>query len=363
MYKPRGSRTWWYQYYDSNGKRVRINSGETSERTARAKMGRIIGERKPVVKETVTYEDLERLTVADYEINRRKSDISHHYKHLRSAFAGEPASKINAAAVREYMHRRVMAGAANGTVNREVATLKHAFRLAKDAELVEKVPTFPKKLTEANAREGFVERVQFEALCKHLPDYVAPVARVAFITGWRKSELLSRDWRHVDLERGILRIEPGQSKNGGGREFPIVGELHDILLEQKQRKEDLEKKLGCIIRPVFFYYRTHRRFARAGARIQSFRGSWEKACKAAGLPGLLFHDLRRSVARDLVHAGVAQSEAMKLTGHLTDSVFRRYAISDTASRREAVEKLMAMRNGSASPGNSQKTAKNGGWDA
>jgi integrase len=62
----------------------------------------------------------------------------------------------------------------------------------------------------------------------------------------------------------------------------------------------------------------------------------------AGLPGLLFHDLRRSAVRNLERASVPRSVAMKLIGHKTESIYRRYAIVAEADLREAGVKLSAL---------------------
>jgi integrase len=69
------------------------------------------------------------------------------------------------------------------------------------------------------------------------------------------------------------------------------------------------------------------------------RGAWNGACKRAGLQGAWFHDLRRTAVCNLERAGVPRSVAMKLTGHKTESVYRRYAIADEAALSEGVEKL------------------------
>jgi hypothetical protein len=63
--------------------------------------------------------------------------------------------------------------------------------------------------------------------------------------------------------------------------------------------------------------------------------SWNLACQAAGVPGLLFHDLRRTAVRHLRRAGVAESMIMKITGHRTRRVFERYNITDQTDTIEA----------------------------
>jgi len=69
--------------------------------------------------------------------------------------------------------------------------------------------------------------------------------------------------------------------------------------------------------------------------------AWRAATKAAGCPGRVIHDLRRPAIRNLVRDGVSEHVAMKLSGHLTPSVFRRYDIISDSDLDAAAEKLQA----------------------
>jgi hypothetical protein len=69
--------------------------------------------------------------------------------------------------------------------------------------------------------------------------------------------------------------------------------------------------------------------------IKDFRERWNLACQEAGVPGLLFHDLRRTAVRNLRRAGVAESVIMKITGHRTRGIFDRYNITDQTDTQEA----------------------------
>ena len=82
-----------------------------------------------------------------------------------------------------------------------------------------------------------------------------------------------------------------------------------------------------------------RRGPKAPKRIKAFTKAWQADCKAAGCPGRIPHDLRRSAVRTFVRAGISETVAMKLSGHLTPSVFRRYDITSDSDLREAANRL------------------------
>lgn len=83
-------------------------------------------------------------------------------------------------------------------------------------------------------------------------------------------------------------------------------------------------------------------FHRQGKPIKSFRQAWTDACTLASVPNRLVHDFRRTAVRNLERAGVPHSVAMKLTGHKTESVYRRYAIVCEADLSEGLKKLAVL---------------------
>ena len=80
-------------------------------------------------------------------------------------------------------------------------------------------------------------------------------------------------------------------------------------------------------------------FHRKGQPIGEFKRAWATACRVAGCPGRLVHDLRRTAVRNMVRAGVSERVAMQLSGHRTRSVFERYNVTSEGDFREAARKL------------------------
>jgi integrase len=298
----------------------------------------------PPTIEKITFDDLEKIILNDYRVNKRKSidRLKGSLNNLKVFFGGVKAIHITTDRILEYVNARQEAKAANATINRELAALKRMFRLGLALDKVLKVPALS-LLQEDNIRQGFFEKDELDLVLPHLPAPFRPIIETAYITGWRiDSEILTRQWRHVNLNDGWLRLEPGETKNKKGRMFPFTPELREVILSQRQLTDEVEKATGKII-PWVFHHRN-------GKRIVNFYRSWRSACKKAGLPGRQRHDFRRTAVRNLERAGVPRSTAMKMVGHQTESIYRRYAIVDEAMLKEGAEKLSAFHKGESSSG-------------
>jgi integrase len=249
---------------------------------------------------------------------------------------GALAGQLRAPA-REEQRRPVSAA----EINRELQTLKRIFNIAlRDGKLARR-PYF-EMLKEDNVRTGFFEPEQYNAVLRRLPSEIRPVITFAYITGWRiTSEVLPLEWRQVDFDGREVRLNAGTTKNGDGRVFYFTADLERLLRAQKAEHERL-KKAGHIMPNVFFREVAEERGGEKKPKtIVAFAKAWHAACVAAGCPGRIPHDLRRTAVRNLVRAGISERVAMRLTGHKTPSVFARYNIVSDGDLREAARKLDA----------------------
>jgi len=260
--------------------------------------------------------------------------VKHSIRHLKEFFGNCRVLDITPDRVSAYKAKRLEEGAAGGTVNRELSVLKRGFSIAVHAGRVAQRPYFD-MLEESRPRQGFFELAEYHATLERLPSYLQAPIRTAYITGWRiASELLTRHKHDVDLREGWLTLDADHSKNEEPRQFPLTPELREVLEQQLEHTRALECATGQVI-PWLFH--------RNGEQIKDFRHAWQKACAAAGLGNKRIpHDFRRTAVRNLERSGIERSTAMKMSGHRTESVYRRYAIVDSTMLKAAAVKLSAL---------------------
>lgn len=364
IYRQPGCSTWTIKYY-RNGKPVREATGLGDYQAARQKLNQRLTE---IVNGTYAGPKLERVRVAelaeyflrDYRINGRKSvdDVEARWNlHLKPFFADYRAMDVSSVLVARYVDQRLQEGAMPATVNRELAALKRMFRLGYYAtpRMVLLLPAFP-HLQENNVRKGFLEDWQYDELKNAIRElWMRAMVECARTYGWRVAELLNLRVSQLDFKARVIRLEPGTTKNQDGREVTMTAVVFALVSQCIQGKSPND----------YVFTRSD------GKPVRDFRDAWANVCCAVGLGrlgcsdcgapvdaeyrcgscdrkwnrtelkyrGLIFHDLRRTAARNLRRAGVAEGVIMRVGGWRTRSVFERYNIVSQADISDALQKL------------------------
>jgi integrase len=331
---------WWIKYY-VNGRPVRESTGTDKEKAARdvlkTREGRAAaGLPMPPRLDKVRYEELAADLRQHYKTtgSRDLEEAEKRLKHLDGFFRGWRVVSIGGAESMAYVAHRQAQDAANGTVNRELAVLTKMLRLAYENQKLMRLPVI-RKLKEATPRAGFCEPDVFAAIRKRLPETHALAVAFCYALAWRRNEVLGLEWRHVDLESGEVSLDADQSKTDEARKAYLPQDLLTNLRAHRQQVEAVQRRLGRVIPRVFVRLRGKL----AGNPVGDFRKRWMKACKEAGVPGLLVHDLRRSDVRNMVRDGITEGVAMRISGHRTRSVFDRYNITSSKDLQEAALRL------------------------
>lgn len=278
--------------------------------------------RRPEVKMSALFA----LVKTDYENNKRKSEsnITYQRKHL-AWFDESSAERLRSGDVEQYKDMRLAEGSKRATINLELATLRRALNLGYQRGLIVKVPTitlFP--IGNSNRRVGFFEHEDYLKMLAVCRPYQKQVLRFGYSCGWREGEIFNLKWNENYDEAGnCIRIFT--SKSGKGRTLPLsVGECGVVIQEQKERRMK-----NC---PYIFH---HNGFQ---LNRNTFGRHWREACEGASVDKH-FHDLRRTVVRNLTRAGVPRVVAKMITGHESDNVFERYDIVDDRDLRDALGRM------------------------
>lgn len=350
-------KTWWMKYH-VNGEPIRRSTGKKKKMEAREmlKLAEAGIQHLPGAPESdaVTFDRLCELFLRDYRINGKKSlvraEIS--VRRLATFFQGVDAARITTVLVDEYIEGRMRwgcldcgkhffradacpfcgsakleKGAANATINRELAALKRMLRIGamQTPPLIDRVPNI-NMLKEHNARKGFFEHDEFLRLRENLPAHLQPIATFGYHTGWRVTEILTLPWAQVDRRNGCARVEADTTKGDEARTVYFDAELKELFEALWEKR-----KHGRGICAYVFVNR------QGTDRNYRFDRAWDTACRKSGVDRI-FHDLRRTAIRNMVRSGVPEGIAMKISGHKTRSVFERYNIvNDEDLKRAAMQ--------------------------
>jgi site-specific recombinase XerD len=288
----------------------------------------------------------------DYLINRKRTfrNIENVWEnHLKPFFAVQEVTPFRPSRVQEYILMRLRGEASNATINRELAALKRMASLAilnyetdfDDAQLVASLTRWSKikALPEENVREQQFPDELYDAFALETAReglWFRTMFELAYRRGWRPKSLKDLKVSNVDLTRQTIRLTAKQTKNKRPVEIAMLEFEYELVKQCAQGKKPddylLTREKDALGRA-----------SRSGGHIVDYRDAWKRVCERvgveAGRDGLIFYDVKRGSITNLIDSGVDVKDAMRVTGHLTESAFRRYQQVPLEKMREVSRKI------------------------
>ena len=273
--------------------------------------------------------EAERTTLAE-ALGRYEEEISPRKKATTAAcerdriraWAGSSLSQRSLASIRgkdvaDAVRDMEGRGLGANTVRLHLALLSHLFNVARTAwgmeslsNPVDLVKGLRPKLPQGRNRrlQGDEQARLLESAASYGHGRKAPrgagdiggIINWAIETAMRRGEITAMRWEHVDQRARVLLIP--ETKTGTPRRVPL-STVALAVLDALPRRID-----GRVW----------------GMRPDSISQAFERVCKAAGVEGLTFHDLRHEATSRLFEKGLNPMQVAAITGHKTLQMLKRY---------------------------------------
>lgn len=323
----------WYYDFQSRGERCSGCIGVVSKtvanevlakKKAEAAEGRYTATAK---KPSPLFEEIAAEYLQYYQTNRRPKSVERHqmaFQALQRVFAGKRLADLSPFLIEKYKRLRKDDGRSEVTINRELAFLKNLFAMAMKWGKASENPVKQVRLfREDNGRTRFLTDDEEARLLAYCGPYLRPIVISALHTGFRKSELLSLRWKHVDFQHRLLTVEAAYAKNGETRSIPMTVLLTETL-----------QAIRIHVDPTAHVFLT-----REGLPYRDISTAYTTAMQRAGITDFTFHDLRHTFASRLVMAGVDLTTVKELMGHKHITMTLRYAHLAPGHKRSAIAVL------------------------
>jgi integrase len=253
---------------------------------------------------------------------RSKSDTFHLRQIARHSIAKLQVSEISSEAIIHFRDYRLKT-VAPSTVRKEICLLGQVLNHARSewgVALKDNPVSGVKKPPASKGRDRRLDEEEMRSLYKALNrcrnPLVRDVFRFAILTGMRRGEILSLDWKHIDLENRTAHLP--LTKNGEARTVPLSPQAIAILNE---------RGVSCSEELVF------------PISANALRLAWERVKSRAKVLDFRFHDLRHEAISRFFEMGLSVPEVALISGHKDAKMLFRYTHlrpNDLAKKLETI---------------------------
>jgi integrase len=249
-------------------------------------------------------------------------------------FGDLPVVAITPGHIEAFRHARRESGLSAVTINHDLKLLRKMLNWGIRERLIEKTPF--KIGTEAAIRleretprnRRFANDEDEERLLQACSPFLRAFVTTMLDTCCRPGELLTLQWKDVDLERREITVQASKAKTREGRMLPMTARVHD-LLEMRRLGPDGEE-----FGPEDYVFGDE-----LGKQRKSVRVEWQKARTTANLGDMHVADLRHEAASRYEECGVPTGHVSKFLGHSNLGTTTRYLNATRRGLKLAVEKL------------------------
>jgi len=315
-------------YYEGRRIRKKVGSEKDAENVLAAVKADILrGEYRFKKDRKIRFEDFAKEYLDYAKINKRSwTRDESSLKRLIPHFKDKLLSKITPRHIEEYKKKRLDDKVKTGTINRELACLKHMFTIAEklgrfdDKNPVKKVEFFQ----ERQYVMKILDREEINRLIDAAADHLKPILIIALNTGMRRGEIFNLRWSDIDFIDHYIHIK--KTKSNVMRKVPMNSVVATTL-------KNIEKKSEFIFPSLWSKKHKH---------INDVFNSFKTACSNAGIKDLRFHDLRHTAATLMVTGGVDLATVSQILGHSTIQMTMKYAHPTPENKRSAVNVLASI---------------------
>ena len=224
------------------------------------------------------------------------------------------ANGKTAADIKTGMHGRAIVTGGTGTANKAISLLGAIFAFAIGRGLRADNPAHGVKMFPTKTHERFLSPVELGRLGDALDEadregtnpFALSAIRLLVMTGCRKGEILTLQWKHVDFERSCFRLPDSKS---GAKIVPVGAAVLTLL-------EELPQFVGNdYVLPG----------SKEGEHFVGLPKVWRRIRARADLSDVRLHDLRHSFASVGAAGGDSLIIIGKLLGHRQSGTTARYA--------------------------------------
>jgi integrase len=355
-----GIRTYYIDFRDQKGRRVREIAGTTrkqakdllTQRLGEVRAGTYVNSRDVEVDRGPTFEEFASRFLREHPGARRSNHYPTVMKRMSPYFEGVPIREISRADLDRFRVRlltepvpKLGRPLSTTSVLKILRTMHRVLKVAVRWGVIETNPASEMEKPPARKpKTRFLTLEEFQRVEGVALDWLRPMLRMAVATAMRLKEVVGLRWEDVDRNAGLIHVT--EDSKTGRRVVPMPDAVRQILARQVRH----------VLSPMVFVNAAGRDYTSEAARMWISQAT-KRAMRKAGIEDATFHSLRHTAAAWMVQGGATLFEVQSILGHSTPVMTQLYAHLQPDHLRKAVRALDRKLNSSKPRSTSKKASE------